>query len=109
MSAISAIGPNPALVERVNGADLLIVLGARLGEMTTSAYTLLGRRGRKQRMVQVLNGPEELGRVYQPDLVINCSLPAMAATLARLQPWASAHGPRARGRGTRAISGISHP
>jgi len=36
-----AIGPNPKLVERVRNCDLLIVVGARLGEMTTSGYTLL--------------------------------------------------------------------
>jgi len=82
------IAPNPALVERINEADLVVVIGARLGEMTTGGYTLLGLPKPQQRMVHVLNGPEELGRVYQPDLAINCSLPAMAATLARLEPLA---------------------
>ena len=83
------IGPNPALVERLNEADLVLVVGARLGEMTTNAYTLIGLPQPRQRMVQVLNGAEELGRVYQPDLLINASLPAMAATLAALPPLAS--------------------
>ena len=75
------IGPNPALVERLETADLVLVLGARLGEMTTNAYTLIDLPRPRQRMVQVLNGPEELGRVYQPDLLIQAALPAMAATL----------------------------
>jgi acetolactate synthase-1/2/3 large subunit len=35
------IGLNPKLAQRVKDADLLLVIGARLGEMTTSAYTLL--------------------------------------------------------------------
>jgi acetolactate synthase I/II/III large subunit len=88
------IGPNPALVERLNEADLVLVIGARLGEMTTNAYTLIDLPQPRQRMVQVLNGAEELGRVYQPDLLINASLPAMAATLAALppleaRPWAA--------------------
>ncbi len=83
------IGPNPALVERLNEADLVLVVGARLGEMTTNAYTLIGLPQPRQRMVQVLNGPEELGRVYQPDLLINAGLPAMAATLAALPPMAT--------------------
>jgi acetolactate synthase-1/2/3 large subunit len=82
------IGPNPDLVERLNASDLVLVLGARLGEMTTNAYTLIGLPRPAQRMVQVLNGPEELGRVYQPDLLIQASLPAMAATLAGLPPLA---------------------
>jgi acetolactate synthase I/II/III large subunit len=83
------IGPNPALVERLNEADLVLVLGARLGEMTTNAYTLIGLPQPRQRMVHVLNGPEELGRVYQPDLLIQASLPAMAKILAALPPLAS--------------------
>ncbi len=82
------IGPNPALVERLNAADLVLVIGARLGEMTTNAYTLIGLPQPAQRMVQVLNGPEELGRVYQPELLVNASLPAMAAALAARPPLA---------------------
>ena len=35
------IGINPALAARVREADLLLVVGPRLGEMTTSGYTLL--------------------------------------------------------------------
>ena len=35
------IGINPRLAERVRDADVLLVVGARLGEMTTSGYTLL--------------------------------------------------------------------
>ncbi len=88
------IGPNPALVERLNEADLLLVIGARLGEMTTGAYTLIGLPQPRQPMIQVLNGAEELGRVYQPELSIHSSLPAMAETLAaqpaiEKRPWAA--------------------
>ncbi|NNC51924.1 MAG: thiamine pyrophosphate-binding protein, partial [Erythrobacter sp.] len=32
-------GPNPKLVERVKNADLIIAVGARLGEATTDGYT----------------------------------------------------------------------
>ena len=35
------IGINPKLAQRVKEADVLLVIGARLGEMTTSAYTLV--------------------------------------------------------------------
>jgi acetolactate synthase-1/2/3 large subunit len=80
------IAANPALLERLDTADLLLVIGARLGEMATNAYTLLDLPRPKQRMVHVLNGAEELGRVYQPDLMIQAALPAMAATLAAAPP-----------------------
>jgi len=82
------IAPDPALVERLDAADLLLVIGARLGEMTTNAYSLIGLPQPRQRMIHAMNGAEELGRVYQPDLAIHCSLPALAETLAARPPLA---------------------
>ena len=40
------IGINPKLAARVREADLLLAVGPRLGEMTTSGYTLSSRRRR---------------------------------------------------------------
>ena len=57
------IGINPKLAARVREADLLLVVGPRLGEMTTSGYTLIG-----EPLVHVHPGAEELGRVYRPAL-----------------------------------------
>ena len=59
------IGINPALATRVRDADLLLVVGPRLGEMTTSGYTLLDVPRPTQTLVHVHPGAEELGRVYQ--------------------------------------------
>ncbi len=64
------IGINPALAERVRDADVLLVVGPRLGEMTTSGYTLLDVPRPRQRLVHVHPGAEELGRVYQAELPI---------------------------------------
>jgi acetolactate synthase-1/2/3 large subunit len=65
-------GPNPKLVQRVKDADLLLVLGARLGEATTDGYTLITPDHPGQILVHVHPDPEELGRVYRTDLPI-CS------------------------------------
>src|SRR6185503_10653544 len=65
------IGINPKLAQRVREADVLLVIGARLGEMTTSAYTLLEVPQPRQKLVHVHAGAEELGRVYRPELAIN--------------------------------------
>ena len=65
------IGVNPKLAQRVKDADVLLVIGERLGEMTTSAYTLLDAPVPKQKLVHVQSGAEELGRVYQATLPIN--------------------------------------
>jgi acetolactate synthase-1/2/3 large subunit len=63
-------GPNPKLVERVRAADLLLVVGARLGEATTDGYALITPDHPGQVVVHVHPDPEELGRVYRADLAI---------------------------------------
>jgi acetolactate synthase I/II/III large subunit len=80
------IAPNPALAERVRGADLLLVAGPRLGEVTTSGYTLVEPPRPRQLLVHVHPGAEELGRVYQPDLAVNAAMVPFAAALRALPP-----------------------
>jgi acetolactate synthase I/II/III large subunit len=72
------IGINPKLAARVRDADLVIALGIRLGEMTTGGYTLLAPPKPAQRLVHIHAGPEELGRVYAADLLLQAA-PAQAA------------------------------
>ncbi len=89
-----AIGPNPKLVERIKAADLLIVVGSRLSEMTTQAFSLLRIPRPTQRFVHVHNDPEELGRIYQPDLAILSGMTSFAEALAAMaplerRPWAA--------------------
>jgi acetolactate synthase-1/2/3 large subunit len=79
------IGINPKLAGRVRSADLLLVIGARLGEMTTGAYTLIEPPRPKQKLVHVHAGAEELGRVYQGELLINSGMPQIAAALKDLK------------------------
>ncbi|TCT03233.1 thiamine pyrophosphate-binding protein [Aquabacter spiritensis] len=76
------IGPNPKLAARVKTADLLILLGARMSEMPSSAYTLIDIPNPRQRLVHVHSGAEELGRVYQPELAIEATPGTFAAALA---------------------------
>jgi acetolactate synthase-1/2/3 large subunit len=64
------IGINPQLAARVRDADVLLVIGERLGEMTTSGYTLLDVPNPRQSLLHVHPGAEELGRVYQPQVAI---------------------------------------
>jgi acetolactate synthase I/II/III large subunit len=69
------IGINPKLAQRVKDADVLLVIGARLGEMTTGAYTLVEAPVPQQTLIHVHAGAEELGRVYRPELAINSGYP----------------------------------
>ena len=85
------IGINPKLKARVEESDLLIVLGARLGEMTTGGYTLIGIPDPRQKMIHVHAGAEELGRVYRPDLAINATPRGFCSMLGELTPVGSVH------------------
>ncbi|MFM2399090.1 MAG: hypothetical protein RL341_1247 [Pseudomonadota bacterium] len=78
------IGINPALAKRVKEADVLLVLGARLGEMTTSGYMLLEVPTPKQALIHVHADVNELNRVYQAALPIASGMPQIAAALAAL-------------------------
>jgi acetolactate synthase-1/2/3 large subunit len=80
------IGINPKLAQRVKDADLVIALGPRLGEMTTSGYTLLEVPRPRQALVHVHQGIDELGRVYQPALAICSGMPQFASRLAMMMP-----------------------
>ena len=78
------IGINPKLAQRVKEADVLLVIGARLGEMTTSAYTLVEAPVPQQTLIHVHAGAEELGRVYRPALAINSGYPQFVDALVNL-------------------------
>jgi len=89
----AGIGIDPKLAAAIKNADLLIVVGARLGEMTTSQYSLLEIPNPKQFLVHVHPAPDELGTVYRADLPIAVSAGAFVAALERLappkqKPWA---------------------
>jgi acetolactate synthase-1/2/3 large subunit len=80
------VGINPKLRARVEAADLLLVVGSRLGEIATSGYTMITIPTPRQAMIHVLSGPEELGRVYQPTLAIAATPRGFAAALAGIAP-----------------------
>jgi acetolactate synthase I/II/III large subunit len=78
------IGINPKLAARVKAADVLLTIGARLGEMTTSGYTLIDSPRPQQALIHLYNQADDLGRVYQGELMIATGMPQAAAALAAL-------------------------
>ncbi|MBX3623775.1 MAG: thiamine pyrophosphate-binding protein [Rhizobacter sp.] len=86
------IAINPKLAERIRHADLVLAIGPRLGEMTTSGYTLLQPPRPAQKLIHIHAGPEELGRVYAADLLLQSSMASAAKALEGLTappqlPW----------------------
>lgn len=80
------IGPNPKLLARVKAADVVILVGGRMGEQPSQGYTLFEIPGPKQTLVHVHPGAEELGRVYRPHLAIQAAPTGFAAAVEGLQP-----------------------
>ena len=75
-------GPNPRLVERVKQADLILAIGARLGEATTDGYTVPPPTAPDRRLVHVHPDADELNRVYPADLAICASMDEFAESAA---------------------------
>ena len=87
------LGANPALLARLRGADLVLVLGTRLGDVPSQGYTLWQIPTPAQTLIHVHADAEELGQVYQPRLAIHATPRPLAAALAALPapsatPWA---------------------
>jgi acetolactate synthase I/II/III large subunit len=80
------IGPNPKLLARVKGADLVLLIGGRLSEMSSQSYTLFDIPEPQMKLVHVHPGAEELGRVYHPHLAIQAAPTAFCSALEGLQP-----------------------
>jgi acetolactate synthase-1/2/3 large subunit len=79
------IGINPKLAQRIREADVVLVIGARLGEMTTGGYTLFQAPVPSQSLIHVHGGAEELGRVYHAALPINAGMARFVDALAQVK------------------------
>ncbi|OED38423.1 thiamine pyrophosphate-binding protein [Chromatiales bacterium (ex Bugula neritina AB1)] len=91
------LGCNPALLQRVREADVLLLLGGRFAEIPSQDYTLLKIPEPDQQLVHVYPQAEELGKVYKPTLSILASPIAFCEMLDRETPeyrptWSAAAG-----------------
>lgn len=75
-------GPNPKLVARIKAADVLLVVGPRLGEATTDGYALITPDHPGQVLIHVHPDPNELNSAYRADLAICAGMAEFAAALA---------------------------
>ncbi len=80
------IGINPKLATAIKQADLVLLIGGRMGEMPSSDYTLLKSPYPDQTLVHVHADAGELGRVYRPTLAINASPSAFVEAFAKRKP-----------------------
>ena len=67
------LGADPALLERLREADVLLVVGGRLGDIETAGYSTIVPPGVGRTLIHVHPDPDEIGRVYEPALGIVAS------------------------------------
>lgn len=77
------VGSNPRLKARLKAADLVVAIGTRLGDIVTDGYEVLDPR-QPQALIHVHADPDEIGRVFRPQLSVVATAPAMIAALAAL-------------------------
>jgi len=64
------VGMNPKLSERLRKADMLLVLGSRLGDIATGGYELVDPSAPEKVIVHVHPDPNLPGSVYRADLAV---------------------------------------
>ncbi len=80
------LGVNPKLAARLREADLVLVIGARLGEIGTNGYTIMEIPCPAQRLIHVHPGADEIGHVFQPELGVVSTPEAFVEGLAAAGP-----------------------
>ena len=85
------LGCNPKLTARAKAADLILAVGARLGENPTQGYTLLDRARTAETLIHIHPGAEELGRVWTPLLSATADNSLAAHALSTIDPGRTWH------------------
>ncbi|WP_417599260.1 thiamine pyrophosphate-binding protein [Pararhodobacter oceanensis] len=80
------VGMNPALAKRLAESDCLLILGARFGDIATDGYQIVAPEAPDTTILHIHADPDELGRVFRPDLAIPQAAPAITAALAASVP-----------------------
>jgi acetolactate synthase-1/2/3 large subunit len=86
-------GTFPALIQRLQDADLLLVLGAPLGDVETGGYQWLDRAHTAARLVHVHGDAPTLSALYPAGLAIAARPGAIAAALAAVAPQFAGEAP----------------
>jgi acetolactate synthase-1/2/3 large subunit len=82
-----SLGPNPALVARIQEADFVLAIGTRLGELMSQGYRLFSQDEEPhQLVVHVHPDDAEIGRVFTTALGIQSGVAEFVAVMRRVEP-----------------------
>jgi len=82
----AGVSLKPPLSDRIKNADLLLLIGTRLGEASSMGYEVIDIPAPRQTLVHVHADAEEIGVTYAPDLSINAGPAPFGRASLRLQP-----------------------
>jgi acetolactate synthase-1/2/3 large subunit len=86
------LGPNPALLERIRSADLVLALGTRLGDIATQGYRLFKPEETGRKLVHVHPDAAEIGRVWPCMIGAAADVNLAADALRGIAPGRGWHG-----------------
>jgi len=81
---VLGLGADTALHQAVKQSDLLVLLGARMGEVPSAGYSLIDIPQPQQVLVHALPEARDLGHLYRADLPLVTTMPELAHSLAAL-------------------------
>ena len=64
---------NPEIIKNIKDSDFITIIGARLSENPSQAFTLLGIPEHNSKLAHIHPSPEEIGKIYKPDIGIASS------------------------------------
>lgn len=77
------VGMNPALATRLRDSDCLLIIGARFGDIASGGYEIVKPANPGRTIIHIHPDPDELGRVFRPDLGLAAPAVDVLARLAR--------------------------
>ncbi len=80
------VGMNPALGARLKNADCVLAIGTRFGDIATGGYDLVTPENPQKTILHVHPDPDELGRVFRPDMAVVADGAAIVSALEKLTP-----------------------
>lgn len=80
------LGANPALLDHIRHADLVLLVGGRFSETPSQSYGLLDIPVPAQTLVHIHPDSDELNRVYRADLAIQAGASEFCAALDAIAP-----------------------
>ena len=64
---------NPKIIENIKKSDFITILGGRLSENPSQAFTLLNIPEHNTKLAHIHPSPEEIGKIYKPEIGIASS------------------------------------